>query len=235
MNLLALETATDACSVAIQLKSTGGFHQHMIIAPQQHAYQLLSMIEQLLTLTGLSRTQLDGIAFGCGPGSFTGVRIAASVTQGIALALDLPVVAISTLAILAQGCYRQTQAQSIWVALDARMEEVYWGNYQIQQGLAILKGDEQVCPPSAVPIQSGQPGGYAWGNGWERYSEALVARTGQPVLPVAPFSCYPEAQDMIPLAQAAFHQGLAVPAELALPVYIRDRVIKNQIEGSSVG
>src|SRR5579872_2888616 len=127
LKLLALDTSGDACSVALRVGQSVIVQEK--IASQQQSSCVLPMVQHILAEAGLALSQLDALAFGRGPGSFTGLRIAAGVIQGLAFAADLPVLPISTLAALAQGVYRQTQAQAVLSAIDARMQEVYWGVY----------------------------------------------------------------------------------------------------------
>ncbi|MGB5065729.1 MAG: tRNA (adenosine(37)-N6)-threonylcarbamoyltransferase complex dimerization subunit type 1 TsaB, partial [Candidatus Competibacter sp.] len=146
MKLLALDTATDACSAAVWVD--GVVHERYELAPRRHAALILPMIEAVLAEAGLRPAQLDAVAFGRGPGAFTGVRIAVGIAQGIAFAADLPVVPVSTLAALALGVGRETGHARLAVALDARMSEVYWGTYVVTADDAELLGEERVCAPA---------------------------------------------------------------------------------------
>ncbi len=130
--LLALDTATEACSVA--LLHDGRVLSHYEVIPRMHAQRLLPMIKDLLAEAGVALSAVDGIAFGRGPGAFTGVRIAIGVVQGLAFALERPVLPVSTLAVLAQRALREQGAQQVAAAIDARMDEVYWGCYRAEQG-----------------------------------------------------------------------------------------------------
>ncbi len=221
MKILALDAATDACSAALLID--GKARQDFRIAPREHARLLLPMIEALLAAAGLAPAQLDAIAFGRGPGSFTGLRIAAGITQGIALGLDLPVAPVSTLAALAQGVMRERGADRVLAALDARMQEVYWGAFQRgNNGLAQAAGDEIVCAPGTVPV----PAGDHWtgaGSGWEAYGEILRQRCGATLDAVYP-EHRPQALDIALLAAPVVERGEALAPELALPVYLRDHV-----------
>ncbi|WJW76540.1 tRNA (adenosine(37)-N6)-threonylcarbamoyltransferase complex dimerization subunit type 1 TsaB [Thiohalobacter sp. IOR34] len=221
MKLLALDTATEACSAALLVD--GELRETSRVEPRGHARLLLAMIETLLAEAGLSPGQLDGLAFGRGPGSFTGLRIAAGVAQGIAFAADLPVLPVSTLATLAQGA-RDAALEGVLAAIDARMQEVYWGVYRSgAEGLVELEGEERVCAPAAVTV----PAGGRWrgaGTGWGSYGEALAARcAGLQLVAVEP-GALPHARDMLPLAAAALRVGGGLPAEQAQPVYLRNNV-----------
>ena len=157
MNILAIETATEACSAALAVD--GEIIERYQVAPRRHTQLIHGQMEEVLAETGLALGQLDAIAFGRGPGAFTGVRIATSVVQGVAFALDLPVIPISTLAALAQGC----EGDRLLVAIDARMNEVYWGVYRRDQGgLVELVGEERVVAPEQVPCSAAGPQ-----NAWE--------------------------------------------------------------------
>jgi len=153
MKLLALDTATDACSAAVWVD--GVVHERYELAPRRHAALILPMIEAVLAEVGLRPAQLDAVAFGRGPGAFTGVRIAVGIAQGIAFAADLPVVPVSTLAAVALGVGRETGYARLAVALDARMSEVYWGTYAVTADDAELLGEERVCAPAAVTAPAG--------------------------------------------------------------------------------
>ncbi len=218
MKLLALDTATEACSAAVLID--GEVVERYELAPRRHAALILPMIEAVLAEAGLAPGQLDVLAFGRGPGSFTGVRIAAGVAQGIAFAADLPVAPISTLAAMARRTMGEWETERVAVAIDARMEEVYWGTYRAQGEEVALLGAEQVCAPAAAPLPEGGP----WigaGSGWATYGD-ILSRRGQ----VSAWwtDCYPRAADIARLGALAWGRREAVSAEEALPVYLRDQV-----------
>ncbi len=219
MNLLALETATDCCSVAL-LVGDEVVEDHRL-APRQHAALILPMIDGLLAAAGMSRHALDAIAFGRGPGAFTGLRIAAGVAQGLALGLDRPVLSVSTLAALAQA----SGAGRVLAALDARLGEVYYGYYtRGAEGLVEADVDDALAPPPAIAL----PADAGWrgtgvGPGWLAYGNVLAARLGERIDAVDA-DAQPRAAGVARLAAAAFARGEAVSAEFALPTYLRDRV-----------
>ena len=221
--ILAIETATTACSAALLVD--GDIEDRHALAPRQHAALILPMIESLLVGADLQPGQLDAIAFGRGPGSFTGVRIAASVVQGIALGADLPVVAVSTLAVLAQGALRETGEAGVLAALDARMDEVYWAVYRADANrLPDRVGEETVCKP----VSAGMPAAGSWvgaGSGWERYADVLAARAGERVVRLLP-DLEPHARDVARLAADKFSRNEVLAPEAAVPVYLRDNVAR---------
>ena len=227
MKLLAIETAGDACSCAL-LTDENRF-QRFSIAPRQHAELILSMVRALLDEAGLALTDLDGLAFGRGPGSFTGVRIAAGVIQGLAYGADLPVVPVSSLQALAQGAYRESGSARVLAAFDARMGEVYWGVYEESgSGLMVACMDDLASAPGAVP----RPSGGGWlgvGEGWGAYAGVLGARMGEALSGTEP-DRLAHALDVAMLASAAFARGDSVPAAMALPVYVRDKVARKRGE-----
>lgn len=221
MKLLALDTSGDACSAALLVD--GVVHQLLEIAPRRHGELILSMIDGLMDDAGLAPAQLDAVAFGCGPGSFTGVRIAVSVAQGIAFGAGLRTVPVSTLGALAVGEQRRSGRGRILAALDARMGEVYWGAYAVSEDGAVrLEGKELVCAPEDV---SPPPDSHWWGvgPGWSVYHDRLAARIGQ-MLDGTSTGAICEAQDLLPIAQARVRTGALIAPELAQPVYLRDRV-----------
>lgn len=220
MNILAIETSTEACSAALLID--GDIEERFELAPRGHGDLILQMADDLLARAALTPQQLTAIAFGRGPGAFTGVRIATSVVQGIALGADLPVVPVSTLAALAQGAYRQHQHRSLLCAMDARMGEIYWGCYRIENGIAVAQTEECVCKPEAAPAVSGS-GWQGIGSGWLAYHDALRQRYPQAALCDA--AALPRASDVALLAQHGYRSGQAVSAEQALPVYLRDNVV----------
>lgn len=220
MHILALETATDACSCA--LYDDGAVISRFEMAPRRHAERLLPMIDQLLADAQLSKTQLDGLSFGQGPGSFTGLRLAAAVVQGLALGLDRPVVPVSTLAALAQGQARQHNAKRVYAGLDARMQAVYWGAYQQDdKGLMQALIADVESKPDAVPWDRQQQGYYAVGSAWDVYSDILNPLCQPQHIS---YKTHPDAQDLLPFAAFALEHGQGVTVEQALPVYLRDNV-----------
>ena len=224
MKLLALETSTQACSAALSID--GDIHEQFEIAPRGHGQLILNMVDQLLAEAQLQAGQLDGIAFGRGPGAFTGVRIATAVVQGIAFGADLPVVPVSSLAALAQGAYRQGRHRAVLAAFDARMEEVYWGAFEEKAGLMVACGAERVCPPQDVVMTPAVADWVGAGDGWQAYPEALKAACGD--VPLCHHDTFPHAQDIARLALPQLVDGETVMAEQALPIYLRDNVVKKR-------
>jgi tRNA threonylcarbamoyladenosine biosynthesis protein TsaB len=227
MKLLAIETAAEACSAALLIDDD--IQVRFQVEPRRQSELILPMMEELLSEAGYTLGQLDALAFGRGPGSFTGVRIAAGVIQGTAFGADLPVVPVSTLAALAQRAFREQDHRAILSAFDARMNEVYWGGFRVNdRGLVTPIFDEQVAAPEAV----NRPGGDGWygvGSGWGAYAEQLSARVSLGLPGYNPeLLC--SAHDVALLAAAGYQAGEAVAAEQALPVYLRDQVAKKPRE-----
>jgi len=222
MKLLALDTSTEACSAALWID--GVISERYALTPNDHGRHILGMLESLVSEAGIALPMLDALAFGRGPGSFTGVRIAAGVVQGLALGADLPVVPVSSLAALARAAYREHRATAVLAAIDARMNEVYWGCYRISgEGQVEVEGDEVVIVPAGVPVPvTGQWRGI--GSGWAAYGEQLAARVGER-LTGYDGDRYPGAADVAALAAAAYARGQAVPADQVTPVYLRDNVV----------
>lgn len=218
MKLLALETATEACSAAVW--ADGAILERYELAPRRHAALILPMCEAVLAEAGLKTTQLDAVAFGRGPGAFTGVRIAVGIAQGIAFAADLPVVPISTLAALALGAARVTGHARIAAALDARMGEVYWGCYAVGGDDTELLVEEWVGAPALIEAPPGL--WFGAGRGWAAHGAVLSRR-----LAVGGWlgECYPRAGDVGRLAVDPRRRGDWVDAERALPVYLRNQVV----------
>lgn len=218
MKLLAFDTATDVCTVALWLDGT--VHERAATG-LHHAERILVFVDEVLAEAGLALNALDAVAFGRGPGSFTGLRISAGVAQGLAFGADLPVVPVSSLAALAQG----VDAPRVLAAFDARMQQVYWGAYERrEQGRVALAGEECVVAPADVPL----PGGGGWvgaGSGWDAYAPALSERVGARLMRREQ-GAQPRARFLAELAAAGYRAGAAVPAEQALPVYIRDDVAR---------
>lgn len=221
MKLLAIDTTEAACSAALYIDDA--VQARYQLAPRQHSQLILPMMQDLLSEAGLSLTQLDGLAFARGPGSFTGLRIAAGVIQGIAVGADLPVVAVSSLRALAQRAMREQGVQSVLAAFDARMNEVYWLAARADaRGLAQPLCGEQVVAPAQVTM----PAGSGWlgvGGGWDSYHDALAAVVGDALDSTLP-DLSVHAWDVAVLGANGLAAGEGVAAELALPVYLRDQV-----------
>jgi len=220
--ILALDTSTEACSCALAID--GAVHERYELQPRQHARLLLPMIRDLLGECGLGFSALDAVACGRGPGSFTGLRIAAGVAQGIAFAADVPVLPVSGLAALALDIHNRTAADTVLAVLDARIDEVYVAQYRFVAGLPLLAGTEQLCKPEQirvdpVPMTAG-------GNGlayWPRFPAAIVQQT----LPALP-DLLPRAALIAILAAEAYSLGKGLSAWELQPVYLRDQVARVQ-------
>ena len=222
VNLLAIETSTETCSVAL---ATGGetreLYEH---APRRHAELLLPWVQQLMAEASLGFEALDAIAFSCGPGSFTSLRIGIGVVQGLAWGADLPVVPVSSLASTAQAAAAEGIGSAL-VALDARMDEVFTGSFTLNEsGIATPVSAERVCRPREVKAP-GDPGAWGVGIGFERY-EALAALGDR--LAGVRSDLWPRAATVIELARHWLHGNEPLPAEQAQPVYLRDNVAKKQ-------
>jgi tRNA threonylcarbamoyladenosine biosynthesis protein TsaB len=220
--ILAIESSGEACSVALSIN--GEIREKFEHAPRRHAELLLPMVQTLLAETGLALNDMDVIAFGRGPGSFTSLRIGIGVVQGLAWGACLPVVPISSLAALAQVASEQgqiTEISSICVAVDARMQEVYSGKFEVASGgLVKAISQEQVCPPADVAVDQPELVCGA-GNGFAHYPE--LQALGAELVSCLP-DCWPRASAVCRLAAHWLEQHQALPAEQAQPVYIRDKV-----------
>ncbi len=218
MNLLAFETSTEACSVA--LWRDGDVLERFELAPRRHAELALPWAEALLAEAGLARAQLDAIAVGRGPGAFTGVRLGVAIAQGIALALDRPVVPVSTL--LALAARAPARAARVIAAIDARMGEVYVGAFARDAAGWRALQPEAVGAPDAVVLPEGS-GWVAVGTGFAAADGALRARLGARVDGMDA-SALPHAADVARLGAAMFARGEAVAPERLEPAYLRDNV-----------
>lgn len=226
MKILAVDTATEACSAALYID--GEIREHFEIAPRRHAQLLLPMIDDLMAEAELKPQQLDAIAFGCGPGSFTGLRIATGVMQGIAYGADLPVVPVSTLAAISQACLHKTEYDTLFTAVDARMGEIYWAVYQRDaEGVARLTGKERV--QSATDVDALQLTGYGIGSGWLDYQQQLAARLGEQLI-ACDADYLPHAAEIAFLGAIGVQRRQTVSVEQAMPVYLRDKVAKTTVE-----
>jgi len=221
MKILAIETATEACSAALLIDNE--ITEKLSLIPRQHSQLILQMMDQLLAEAEIKLTDLDGFAFGCGPGSFTGVRIACGVAQGTCYGADLPSIAISSLRGLAQGIYRQYQVEKVASAFDARMGEVYWGTYYLDQNkIMVLKDKEQVIQPKHIELSQAT----SWvgaGSGWNTLDLQQMALKHKIKTHINEV-CY--AQDIAFLAKHAILAGEGSHSKEIKPVYLRQNIAK---------
>ncbi len=233
MIILAIESTTEACSVA--LFNNGSITELFEIAPRQHTNLLLNMLDSLLKQQGIVKHELDAIAFCRGPGAFTGLRITTGVAQGLAFGLNIPLVAISSLAALAQGAYRYNQSQkeqseqnNFLACLDARKSEVFWGLFCIKNGFAKPLVDESVSASEKIVDSLRQLNRKV--KNWQVVGTAakIVAHLNEPSLlfvdsPTENYH-YPHAYDVVVLAAKEYKLGNTVAVEQAVPVYLRNNV-----------
>ena len=224
MKILAIDTATEACSVA--LFADGDCQEIFEIIPRQHTERVLPMVDELLKKADLSLSQIDALAFNCGPGSFTGVRVGTSVTQGLAFSSDIPVIAVSSLAALAQLAFREENKHNVLSAIDARMNEMYWGCYQLDKDIMRLVSEEKVSPVSKVNAEGMW---HCQGSGWDTFQTEL-SQSNQVNITSFSLERFPHAQDVAVLAADLYKQGKINNAEDAIPTYIRDEVTWKKIK-----
>ena len=222
-NILAIDTATDACSVAVF--RDGQIDERHEIIPRQHNQRLPAMLRELFPSGDLKQQGIEAIAYGCGPGSFTGLRIAASAVQGLAFSNELPAIPVSTLA-----CQVVTAARLNLVAddlpvlslLDARVNEIYWGCFQMRGGLPIATHGPGVCGPEHLFLPESNEPWQAVGDGCQFV--AAMPESLRREIRVAAAEVLPRARDMIPLAMNALEHGLVQQAHEVCPVYVRDEI-----------
>ncbi|CAK0753597.1 tRNA threonylcarbamoyladenosine biosynthesis protein TsaB [Gammaproteobacteria bacterium] len=229
MKILAIETSTDACSCALWLNEE--IREQFVLAPRSHGTLILSMVDELLREGGLGLKELDGLAFGCGPGAFTGLRIAAGVVQGLAFAAELPVVAISSLAALAQATRNYSPhgeiGEQILAIQDARMGEVYHGAFRRGSDFLVrVVGAVSVCRPEQVTLPPGDGGWIIVGSGWGTHGTVLIQSLTGSAITILSELLYPRAGDVARLAVSELAAGRGMPAEQALPVYLRQLSLK---------
>ncbi|MRJ42328.1 MULTISPECIES: tRNA (adenosine(37)-N6)-threonylcarbamoyltransferase complex dimerization subunit type 1 TsaB [Idiomarina] len=223
--VLALDTSTEMCSVALRVGNQ--WAQRSMLAPREHSQKILTLIDEVLAEFELGLADVEQLVVGHGPGSFTGVRIGVSVAQGLAFSQNLPVVAVSTLAALAQQAIRLHDAKTIVSAIDARMNEVYVAVYHNQAGLAKPTLAPQMASLTALAQQPWWPAGpvTAVGTGWQAYGEVLAAGASVQILDDVTL---PLAEDMIRLADAGLP---AVDAADLEPLYVRNEVTWKKLPG----
>ena len=235
VTLLALDTATEACSVALL---RGGEKTHLAqFAQREHTKHILPMVDEILAQAGITLSQVDALVFGRGPGSFTGVRIGAGIAQGLAFGADLPVIPVSNLAAMAQAAYAKYQAENVLTAIDARMSEVYFAQWQAQK----VRSDfgefldwqpmiaEQVCSPSNVIEQVAQQhheNAVLAGTGWAAYPELKEANLGKATEITLPSALY-----MLDLALPKWFAGETISSLEIEPIYLRNEVTWKKLPG----
>lgn len=231
--LLAMDTSAGACSVALLVGDT--IEERHELAPRDHTRLILPMVDRLLADAGLGLGQLDGIAFGAGPGSFTGLRICAGVVQGLAFGADLPVLPVSSLAAVAQACFRESPAAAqdlALVCMDARMGELYFGAYTCSGDGVQLQGVESLLSPSALNL-AGLPFAdracHGLGSGWQ-------FRADMPLPPGLAFAAIdvdvlPRARYVAELGLVRWQRGDSVDAAAVEPVYLREQVAWQKMPG----
>lgn len=239
LTLLALDTSTEACSVALLYNGEKTYLNEL--AQRTHAKRILPMVDEILTDSGLKLNQLDALAFGRGPGSFTGVRVGAAIAQGLALGADLPVIPISNLTAMAQAAFELYQAENVAAAIDARMNEVYFsqlvrekkctdfGQFFIWKNLI----SEQVCSPEKALVQLvnstalniATSTALRVGTGWNAYAQfATKSLTGSDVE-------LPDARYMLELARVEWLQQKTISALEIEPIYLRNEVTWKKLAG----
>lgn len=215
MHLLAIDTATERCSVALSF--AGQLFQRSAETPRAHADLILPMVAEVLGEAGTTLAELDGIAYGRGPGAFTGVRIAIGVVQGLAFGADLPTVGISNLAAVAQQVAEP--GDEILVCMDARMHEIYVGRFRLDPGEQLVRaiGAEAVRKPDEIELAHATR---LAGTGFAAHPSIVSAELNLSL----DASALPRAREILLLAEREFAAGRSLPARDASPVYLRDQV-----------
>ena len=230
MKLLAIDTSTEACSAALWLD--GDVRERFEISGRDHTQKLMPQVASLLAESEIGFKQLDGIVCGHGPGSFAGVRIGVGYVKGLGLALDRPVLGVSSLAMLALRAAREHKATQVLSAIDARMNEVYFGAFEVINGKLRELAPEAVAAPAVIPAM---PAGQwlATGTGWGTYRDALSAAVNVDLIQVLP-EALPHAGDALLLAAPEFAASRAINADALTPVYLRNKVALTLVEQAAL-
>ena len=233
MNYLAIDASTEACSVALQVN--GKIYSRYDLCPQSHSLQLLPMVDEVLTEAGIKISQCDGLIFGRGPGSFTGVRIGVGVAQGLAFSANIPAFGVSSLQAMAQLAFIKGnvgEENGVIAAIDARMGEVYNCYYTLDENNIMQpQCAEAVTPPENLAQHFSDvihKAEYGVGTAWDAYSEQLSSLKSNANTPDVLF---PSAQAMLAIGIPSLEQGKGVAAEDAQPVYVRDTVSWKKLPG----
>ena len=226
MKILAVDTSSNACSVALQI-SDDILEKH-VVEPRAHTRILMPMISEVLADGDLALSELDAIVLGNGPGSFIGMRIGASVVQGLCYGAGLPVVPVSSLAAIAVEAFSEFEIDAVVVAQDARMSEVYLASFKRgQAGLPEMMGVESIVAVGQLPVPV-TPYATA-GAAWERYPELIEANSGNidSRLPIS----LPRARHLLPPGQQIIDAGRSISPEMLMPAYLRTKVAEKPTSG----
>ncbi|WP_019615519.1 tRNA (adenosine(37)-N6)-threonylcarbamoyltransferase complex dimerization subunit type 1 TsaB [Psychromonas ossibalaenae] len=232
LNVLCVDTSTEACSVAVLCQSEEKqqvISDHFMLAPREHTKKILPTVEQVLQQAGLTLPEIDILAYGRGPGSFTGVRIGISIAQGLAFGIEKKMVGVSTLQAMAQQAFKTQQAADVYAAIDARMGEVYFAHYQLKDELMVLVNEEVVVKPVdllALELDVAADSVLV-GSGWGAYPELAEYFKNALKLDIE----FPSAKYMLDEVVSCVEKSLAVLPELAAPVYLRDKVTWKKLPG----
>ena len=220
MKILAIDTATEACSAALLIETE--IIERYQVAPRKQSELILPMVDEIMHESGCLMSQLDAVAFGCGPGSFTGVRLATAVTQGIAFAADIPGIPVSTLKAMAHDSMSRFNVDCVMTAIDARMKEVYWAVYQNAGNSISEQQPEQVIAPQDISYQANSSV-IGVGTGWGTYRQILSTVTGSIIQRIEP-EVFPRAASIVQLGAEKWLNNESIDAQHALPVYLRNQV-----------
>ena len=232
LNILCIDSSTEACSVALLTKDAA-IYQRFMFAPREHTQKILPTVDEVVKEATLKLSDIDVIAYGQGPGSFTGVRIGISIAQGLAFGLEKKMVGISTLQAMAQQALQENeQCESVYAAIDARMGEVYFAHYINDNGVTVLQGNEVVIKPEKLIEQQSsdatiQKKSLLVGTGWTAYPELIAFYNACDVSNIF----YPSAAFMLQSASLLIENKGSVEPELAIPVYLRDTVTWKKLPG----
>ncbi|MBS6021219.1 MAG: tRNA (adenosine(37)-N6)-threonylcarbamoyltransferase complex dimerization subunit type 1 TsaB [Haemophilus haemolyticus] len=231
LTLLALDTSTEACSVALLYRGEKTYINEL--AQRTHTKRILPMIDEILANSGLRLNQVDVLAFGRGPGSFTGVRVGAGIAQGLAFGADLPVIPISNLTAMAQAAFELHQAENVVASIDARMNEVYFSQL-VREKVRSDVGEffqwreiitEQVCSPEQAIKQLRDDNAFRVGTGWAAYSQFIEKNLTSSDIAL------PNALYMLELARVEYLQKRTISALEIEPIYLRNEVTWKKLPG----
>ena len=241
INILAIETSSNACSAAVLTSQNNQIEIFEVFqdAPRQHNVLIIPMLDEVLEKANMQLSDMDALAFGRGPGAFTGVRVATSVIQAMAFGADIQVAPISSLAALAQGIYRLTKKTQLFVANDARMNEVYAGAFQLNNGFMQEVASEKVIAPELLEQEYGDflsqsTNWSAVGSGWNAYNDVLQPFLEKQSLNQVKVELLPHAQDIAFLALNQVNNNQLYPASQVVPIYLRDNVAKKSVAKKSL-